>query len=65
MFSVFELIWNRLNILEIRKKFFDPLKIIMHDIALWSVMFGKFLKVVILLFKYFHLVQNGRFSGQD
>ena len=37
----------------------------MHDIALMLVRFGKFLKTVILHFKYDHLVQNGRFSGKN
>ena len=37
----------------------------MADIALWSVRFGEYLKVVISLLKWYHLVQNGRFSGQN
>ena len=37
----------------------------MHDIALLLVRFGKLLKIVFSTLKYDHLVQNGRFSGQN
>ena len=37
----------------------------MHDIALMLVRFSKFLKTVILHFKYEIFVQNGRFSGKN
>ena len=36
-----------------------------HDIELLLVMFRKFLNVFFWLLKRYHLVQNGRFSGQN
>ena len=42
-----------------KKKFFD---FNTYDIELWSVRFGKKLKIVILYLKMCHLVQKGRFT---
>ena len=53
-----------LSISEIRtNKFWHP-EINTHDIALLLVRFGQFLLIVFPLLKWYHLVQNGRFSGQ-
>ena len=49
------------KIYEIKKKMFDPPEINMHDIEL-LLMFGELLLIVFPLLKWYHLVQNGRFS---
>ena len=36
-----------------------------HDIELVLVMFGEFLNQVFPFLKWYHLVQNGRFSGEN
>ena len=67
VFSMSELVGTHLSMCGYeKKKFFDSaLKINTHDIALLSVMFGKFLKIIISHFKWCHFVQNGRFTRQN
>ena len=37
----------------------------MYDIELMLVMFGEFLFIFLYILKWYHFVQNGRFSNQQ